>query len=112
MAESKSLARVKDRSKLFAFAFRFILTNGHRQEQKRHKKWQKRRKKESVSCSTSNIFQELRGTFSSSADPFSKKDWYDIKAPANFEVRNLGRTLVSRTTGTSMCLFLSVRSLK
>ena len=37
----------------------------------------------------------------SSADPFSKKDWYDIKAPANFETRNIGRTLVTRTTGTS-----------
>ncbi len=36
-----------------------------------------------------------------SADPFSKKDWYDIKAPANFETRNIGRTLVTRTTGTS-----------
>jgi small subunit ribosomal protein S3Ae len=36
------------------------------------------------------------------ADPFSKKDWYDIKAPANFEVRNIGRTLVTRTTGTKI----------
>jgi len=36
------------------------------------------------------------------ADPFSKKDWYDIKAPANFEVRNMGRTLVTRTTGTKI----------
>ena len=37
-----------------------------------------------------------------SADPFSKKDWYDIKAPSNFETRNIGRTLVTRTTGTSL----------
>jgi len=36
------------------------------------------------------------------ADPFSKKDWYDIKAPANFEVRTIGRTLVTRTTGTKI----------
>jgi len=36
------------------------------------------------------------------ADPFSKKDWYDIKAPANFETRNIGRTLVTRTTGTKI----------
>ena len=36
------------------------------------------------------------------ADPFSKKDWYDIKAPINFEVRNIGRTLVTRTTGTKI----------
>jgi len=36
------------------------------------------------------------------ADPFSKKDWYDIKAPANFDVRTIGRTLVTRTTGTKI----------
>jgi len=36
------------------------------------------------------------------ADPFSKKDWYDIKTPANFENRNIGRTLVTRTTGTKI----------
>jgi len=36
------------------------------------------------------------------ADPFSKKDWYDIKAPINFETRTIGRTLVSRTTGTKI----------
>ncbi|KAF2577319.1 hypothetical protein F2Q68_00002627 [Brassica cretica] len=33
-------------------------------------------------------------------DPFSKKDWYDIKAPSNFTHRNVGKTLVSRTQGT------------
>eukprot|EP00063_Salmo_salar_P088489 XP_014063324.1 PREDICTED: 40S ribosomal protein S3a-like [Salmo salar] len=33
-------------------------------------------------------------------DPFSKKDWYDVKAPAMFNVRNIGQTLVSRTQGT------------
>jgi len=36
------------------------------------------------------------------ADPFSKKDWYDIKTPANFQKRNIGRTLVTRTTGTKI----------
>jgi len=36
------------------------------------------------------------------ADPFYKKDWYDIKAPANFDTRNIGRTLVTRTTGTKI----------
>lgn len=34
------------------------------------------------------------------ADPFAKKDWYDIKAPSVFSVRNVGKTLVSRTQGT------------
>ncbi|RVW55745.1 40S ribosomal protein S3a-1 [Vitis vinifera] len=31
---------------------------------------------------------------------FAKKDWYDIKTPSVFEVRNVGKTLVSRTQGT------------
>ncbi|XP_010546607.1 PREDICTED: 40S ribosomal protein S3a-1-like [Tarenaya hassleriana] len=35
-------------------------------------------------------------------DPFSKKDWYDIKAPSVFSVRNVGKTLVSRTQGTKI----------
>lgn len=36
------------------------------------------------------------------ADPFSKKDWYDVKVPANFETRTIGRTLATRTTGTKI----------
>lgn len=36
------------------------------------------------------------------ADPFSKKDWYDVKAPATFDTRNIGRTIVTRTTGTKI----------
>ncbi|KAH0944158.1 hypothetical protein HID58_003795 [Brassica napus] len=35
-------------------------------------------------------------------DPFSKKDWYDIKAPSSFTHRNVGKTLVSRTQGTKI----------
>merc|ERR1712002_517968 len=35
-------------------------------------------------------------------DPFSKKDWYDVKAPAMFKVRQIGKTLVSRTVGTKI----------
>ncbi|KAK8949302.1 40S ribosomal protein S3a [Platanthera zijinensis] len=35
-------------------------------------------------------------------DPFSKKDWYDIRAPSLFNVRNVGKTLVSRTQGTKV----------
>jgi hypothetical protein len=37
----------------------------------------------------------------SSVDPFTRKDWYDIKAPSMFEVRNVGKTLVNRTQGLS-----------
>jgi len=32
-------------------------------------------------------------------DPFTRKDWYDVKAPSIFEVRNIGKTLVNRTQG-------------
>ncbi|THH17968.1 hypothetical protein EW146_g2939 [Bondarzewia mesenterica] len=32
-------------------------------------------------------------------DPFSRKDWYDIKAPSIFEVKNVGKTLVNRSSG-------------
>ena len=33
-------------------------------------------------------------------DPFTRKDWYDIKAPSTFKVRQVGKTLVNRTQGT------------
>lgn len=36
-----------------------------------------------------------------SADPFTRKEWYDIKAPGMFVNRVAGKTPVSRTTGTS-----------
>lgn len=39
---------------------------------------------------------------SRSADPFAKKDWYDIKAPSMFSCRNVGKTLVTRTQGTKV----------
>ncbi|GAV47598.1 hypothetical protein ZYGR_0H04440 [Zygosaccharomyces rouxii] len=32
-------------------------------------------------------------------DPFSKKEWYDIKAPSTFKNRNVGKTLVNRSAG-------------
>lgn len=38
------------------------------------------------------------------------KEWYDIKAPSIFQVRNPGKTLVTRTKGTSewVCLLIFV----
>ncbi|KAF9317869.1 ribosomal 40S subunit protein S1B, partial [Linnemannia elongata] len=39
------------------------------------------------------------GGNSRAVDPFTRKDWYDIKAPSTFEVRNVGKTLVNRTQG-------------
>jgi len=35
-------------------------------------------------------------------DPFTRKDWYDIKAPSTFKVRQVGKTLVNRTQGTKI----------
>jgi len=32
-------------------------------------------------------------------DPFAKKDWYSVKAPSTFNNRDVGKTLVNRTTG-------------
>jgi len=32
-------------------------------------------------------------------DPFSRKDWFDIKAPSIFEVKNVGKTLANRSQG-------------
>ncbi|KAG8881990.1 ribosomal 40S subunit protein S1B, partial [Tulasnella sp. 403] len=32
-------------------------------------------------------------------DPFSRKDWYDIRAPNTFEVQNVGKTMANRSTG-------------
>ena len=36
-----------------------------------------------------------------SVDPFTKKDWYEVKAPATFQARSIGQTLVTRTQGKS-----------
>jgi small subunit ribosomal protein S3Ae len=35
-------------------------------------------------------------------DPFTRKEWYDIKAPAMFTHRVAGKTPVTRTTGTKV----------
>ena len=35
-------------------------------------------------------------------DPFSRKEWYDVKAPTMFSERNVGKTLVNRTQGTKI----------
>ncbi|GJZ76334.1 40S ribosomal protein S3a-like protein, partial [Tanacetum coccineum] len=48
------------------------------------------------------ISKGKKGGKKKAADPFSKKDWYDIKAPSLFNTRNVGKTLVSRTQGTKI----------
>lgn len=42
-----------------------------------------------------------KGTKKKVIDPFTRKEWYDVKAPAMFTNRNIGKTLVNRTQGTS-----------
>lgn len=35
-------------------------------------------------------------------DPFTKKDWYDVKAPSMFKIRQVGKTLVTKTIGNKV----------
>uniref|UniRef100_A0A8C9PG28 40S ribosomal protein S3a n=1 Tax=Spermophilus dauricus TaxID=99837 RepID=A0A8C9PG28_SPEDA len=35
-------------------------------------------------------------------DTFSKKDWYDVKTPAMFYIRNIGKTLVTSIQETKI----------
>ena len=43
-----------------------------------------------------------RGNKKKVVDPFTKKEWYDIKAPSMFSVKDVGKTLVTRTTGNKI----------
>jgi len=35
-------------------------------------------------------------------DPFARKEWYDIKAPSAFQIKQVGKTMVTKTTGTKL----------
>jgi small subunit ribosomal protein S3Ae len=48
-----------------------------------------------------------KGTKKKAVDSFARKEWYDIKAPMNFTKRDVGKTMVNRTQGTSKS-YLSV----
>jgi len=41
-----------------------------------------------------------KGAKKKAVDPFTKKEWYTVKAPSMFEKRDVGHTLVNRTQGT------------
>jgi len=43
-----------------------------------------------------------KGSKAKKGDPFLKKEWFDLKAPSLFSVRNCGKTLVTRTQGTKI----------
>jgi len=43
------------------------------------------------------------------SDPFARKEWYDVKAPAVFPKRDVGKTLCTKTTGTSKFTLLERR---
>uniref|UniRef100_A0A2I3HKE1 40S ribosomal protein S3a n=1 Tax=Nomascus leucogenys TaxID=61853 RepID=A0A2I3HKE1_NOMLE len=43
-----------------------------------------------------------KGSKKKVVDPYSKKDWYDVKAPAMFNIRNIGKTLITRTQETKI----------
>jgi len=43
-----------------------------------------------------------KGAKKKAVDPFTRKEWYNVKAPAMFPVRVVGKTLVNRTQGTKI----------
>ena len=52
------------------------------------------------------ISKGKKGGKKKTVDPFSRKDWYDVKAPSMFTNRSVGKTLVTRTQGTKVGLAL------
>ncbi|XP_060186248.1 small ribosomal subunit protein eS1y-like [Lycium barbarum] len=48
------------------------------------------------------ISKGKKGGKKKAADSYAKKDWYDVKAPSIFGVRNIGKTFVTRTQGTNI----------
>ncbi|KAI4265815.1 MAG: hypothetical protein L6R38_009158 [Xanthoria sp. 2 TBL-2021] len=40
-----------------------------------------------------------KGLKKKTQDPFARKDWFSVKAPSSFQIRDVGKTLVNKTTG-------------
>ena len=47
------------------------------------------------------ISKGKKGGKKKAVDPFLKKEWYDIKAPSMFTVKQVGKTLVTRSAAVS-----------
>jgi len=43
-----------------------------------------------------------KGAKKKAVDPFARKEWYDVKAPAVFTKRHVGKTLATKTTGNKL----------
>ena len=48
------------------------------------------------------LTKSKKGSKKKTVDPFTKKEWYDIKAPSLFANRSPGKTLITRTQGTKI----------
>jgi len=55
-----------------------------------------------VGKNKNNIKTGKKGAKKKIIDPFTRKEWYDVKAPSMFKVRKIGKTLVNRTQGTRL----------
>lgn len=44
----------------------------------------------------------IKGAKKKAVDPVSRKGWYNMKAPAMFDITNIGGTLITRTQGTKI----------
>jgi len=51
---------------------------------------------------TKRMSKGKKGGKKKAVDPFLKKEWYDVKAPSMFTVKQVGKTLVTRTQGTKI----------
>ncbi|MCD7464864.1 40S ribosomal protein S3-1, partial [Datura stramonium] len=54
-------------------------------------------------------FQGKKRRKKKAMNPYTKKDWYDIKAPSIFEIKNIGKTLVTRTRKDEDQAFMKIQ---
>ena len=44
-----------------------------------------------------------KGSKKKVVDSMSRKEWFDFKAPAPFDSKPFGKTLINKSTGTKIC---------